>query len=105
MHSYNRNFSTVYNILWDTHLTFCAQVIFICSMYTYEDLQTDDYVYPKWSIAVGWVLTGSSLVCIPLYMVYAFIVTPGSFQQVHFAATSYYIKCYAKRVSKPYHDT
>ncbi|XP_063221399.1 sodium-dependent serotonin transporter isoform X3 [Bacillus rossius redtenbacheri] len=53
-------------------------VIFIFSLLGYEEMLTGDYVYPAWSISVGWVLTASSLVCIPLYIVYKFAITPGS---------------------------
>ncbi|KAF4526826.1 hypothetical protein B566_EDAN017287, partial [Ephemera danica] len=37
-----------------------------------------DYVYPAWSITVGWILTASSLVCIPGYVLYFLAVTPGT---------------------------
>nr|CAD7426898.1 unnamed protein product [Timema monikensis] len=53
-------------------------VIFIFSLLGYEDMLTGEYVYPPWSISVGWVLTASSLVCIPGYMIYKFAITPGS---------------------------
>lgn len=59
------------------------QFIFVFSIITYEDLRTEDYIYPKWSIHIGWMMTMSSLMCIPLYMVYMFIKTPGSWQEVH----------------------
>nr|CAD7587709.1 unnamed protein product [Timema genevievae] len=57
-------------------------VIFIFSLLGYEDMLTGEYVYPPWSISVGWVLTASSLVCIPGYMIYKFAITPGSCLQV-----------------------
>jgi len=49
----------------------------------YEDLKSGDYEYPKWSISVGWVLTSSSLVCIPAYMIYFVAKTPGTFKEVN----------------------
>ncbi|XP_064088102.1 sodium-dependent serotonin transporter-like [Macrobrachium nipponense] len=36
---------------------------------------------PPWAVALGWVLTCSSIICIPLYIVYMFIVTPGTFRE------------------------
>ncbi|KAL0272547.1 UNVERIFIED_CONTAM: hypothetical protein PYX00_005476 [Menopon gallinae] len=37
--------------------------------------------YPSWSVKVGWLITASSLVCIPLYMAYIIAVTPGNLIQ------------------------
>ncbi|XP_049770972.1 sodium-dependent serotonin transporter-like [Schistocerca cancellata] len=53
-------------------------VIFIFSLMGYEEMLPGEYVYPAWSISVGWVLTASSLVCIPLYIIYTLITTPGT---------------------------
>jgi solute carrier family 6 serotonin transporter-like protein 4 len=58
------------------------QVIFIFSLLGYEEMLQGDYKYPAWTIMVGWILTASSLLCIPLYIVYKFIVTPGNIVQV-----------------------
>ena len=58
------------------------QFIFVCSLVTYEDLRTKDYIYPRWSILLGWAMTGSSLACIPAYIIYMFLSTPGSLKQV-----------------------
>ena len=41
--------------------------------------------YPAWSIKIGWIITGSSLICIPLYMAYIIAVTPGNLVQVGFS--------------------
>ena len=41
-----------------------------------------EYAYPAWTIMVGWILTASSLLCIPLYIVYKLAVTPGNIVQV-----------------------
>ncbi len=46
------------------------QVIFIFSLLGYEEMLTDRSLYPQWSISVGWALTASSLLCIPVYVVY-----------------------------------
>lgn len=37
----------------------------------------EEYTYPDWSTAVGWILTMSSILCIPAYIIYKFIRTPG----------------------------
>ncbi|KAL2298419.1 hypothetical protein Nmel_015414 [Mimus melanotis] len=37
--------------------------------------------YPEWSISVGFLIGASSFICIPLYMVYKLVWTPGSLKQ------------------------
>ncbi|GLH12002.1 AGAP012565-PA, partial [Gryllus bimaculatus] len=54
-------------------------VIFIFSLLGYEEMLTDRSLYPQWSISVGWALTASSLLCIPVYAVYKIAITPGPF--------------------------
>lgn len=44
--------------------------------------EAEDLKYPRWSVKIGWILTASSLVCIPLYIAYIFAVTPGNLVQV-----------------------
>lgn len=38
-----------------------------------------EYKYPDWSTSVGWALTCSSIMCIPLYMIYRFCISTGGF--------------------------
>lgn len=57
-------------------------VIFIFSLLGYEEMLGEEYEYPDWSIALGWILTLSSICCIPLYIVYKLLVTPGSIRHV-----------------------
>lgn len=57
-------------------------VIFIFSLLGYEEMLGEEYEYPEWSIALGWILTLSSILCIPLYIIYKILITPGSIQYV-----------------------
>lgn len=57
-------------------------VIFIFSLLGYEEMLGEEYEYPEWSIALGWTLTLSSTLCIPIYIVYKILITPGTIQQV-----------------------
>lgn len=41
-----------------------------------------DYQYPDWSITVGYIIGFSSLMWIPIYMIYKMVWTPGSLKQV-----------------------
>lgn len=60
----------------------CLQILFVLSCWKYEGLDLMGYVYPPWAVAVGWCITASSILCIPVYGVYRFIITPGTLKQV-----------------------
>jgi len=32
----------------------------------------EEYKYPEWSYMVGWAVTSSSVLCIPMYIIYKF---------------------------------
>ncbi|GFV23373.1 tigger transposable element-derived protein 6 [Trichonephila clavipes] len=49
----------------------------------YKDLTLNDYTYPKWAIGIGWILTASSLLCIPGYITYYLVTTPGTYLEFH----------------------
>ncbi|KAG7484875.1 hypothetical protein MATL_G00054480 [Megalops atlanticus] len=40
-----------------------------------------DYLYPPWTTVIGYCIGVSSLICVPSYMVYYLISTPGTFRQ------------------------
>ncbi|XP_072909511.1 sodium-dependent serotonin transporter-like [Hemitrygon akajei] len=40
-----------------------------------------DYTYPYWTAVVGYFLGISSVICVPSYMVYKIIITPGTFKE------------------------
>ncbi|XP_074640603.1 sodium-dependent serotonin transporter-like [Tubulanus polymorphus] len=56
---------------------FCL-VLFILACTDYNGIYYPDYTYPDWAVCIGWIITCSSLFCIPLYIVYKYIVTPGT---------------------------
>ncbi|KOB65108.1 Transporter, partial [Operophtera brumata] len=54
-------------------------VLFVFSLLAHEEmLGQGEYQYPPWSITVGWIMTGTTVSCIPLYIIYKLIITPGS---------------------------
>ncbi|XP_060564137.1 sodium-dependent serotonin transporter-like, partial [Ruditapes philippinarum] len=67
---------------WKTCWMFIAPtilfVLFILSLVMAPVPQYSSYVYPEWSIAIGWMMVVSSLLCIPAYAIYKFLITPGS---------------------------
>ncbi|XP_036616642.1 sodium-dependent serotonin transporter-like [Trichosurus vulpecula] len=55
--------------------------IIISSLLDQSPLVLFNYHYPDWSISIGHLIGASSCVCIPIYMVYKLIWTPGSLKQ------------------------
>lgn len=55
---------------WVIYISYYYQTIFIFSFLGYEEMLGEEYKYPEWSIRVGWALTCSSILCIPIYIVY-----------------------------------
>ncbi|XP_029427205.1 sodium-dependent serotonin transporter-like [Rhinatrema bivittatum] len=55
--------------------------IIISSLLDQPPLMLFDYQYPDWSISVGYLIGISSFICVPLYMVYKLVWTPGSLKQ------------------------
>lgn len=47
----------------------------------YKELKYNDYVYPTWALALGWLLTASSVACIPIYAIYKLLTIPGTFME------------------------
>lgn len=67
-------------------------VIFVAALIQeggkYQSLRYGNYVYPTWSLALGWLMTASSVICIPTYAIYKFAKTPGSFLEVSLSRVS-----------------
>ncbi|XP_069694925.1 sodium-dependent serotonin transporter [Periplaneta americana] len=70
-----------WRVTWTIISPIFLLVIFIVSLTGYEQMLEGAYKYPPWSIVVGWILTASSLLCIPIYIVFKLIVTPGNIIQ------------------------
>ncbi|KAI5697049.1 hypothetical protein M8J75_004234 [Diaphorina citri] len=66
-----------WRLCWTYISPFFLLTIFVFSLLGYEDMISGEYVYPPWSIRLGWTLTASSLMCIPSYIVYKLYTTPG----------------------------
>ncbi|XP_052072585.1 sodium-dependent serotonin transporter-like [Mytilus californianus] len=70
-----------WKICWAFICPICLIVLFVLSIYYYDGITLNGYVFPQWSLAVGWTISSISLICIPIYIVYLLIVTPGTFKQ------------------------
>uniref|UniRef100_A0A8B9CX42 Transporter n=1 Tax=Anser brachyrhynchus TaxID=132585 RepID=A0A8B9CX42_9AVES len=60
--------------------------IVVSSLLEQPPLVLFGYQYPAWSTSVGHLVGASSFVCIPVYMVYKLVWTPGSLKQVRAAS-------------------
>lgn len=71
-------------IIKDTSSDFLSfQFIFIFQCVLYKPLKYgNDYKYPIWAEIVGFCLSISSMIWIPLYAIYYVFVMPGSIKEV-----------------------
>jgi hypothetical protein len=54
----------------------------IFSLVKYERIRLPDYTYPLSSELIGWFLALSSMICIPVYAIYKWVITEGTFTEV-----------------------
>lgn len=65
-------------------LCFFRQGIFLFFLIKYKPLKYNNvYTYPDWGYGIGWFMALSSMVCIPLGMIWKIWKTPGTFSEVH----------------------
>ena len=69
-------------ILFTFSLCFPLKVLFILIIIQYQPLVVGSYHYPTWGTAVGWIITCSSIVPIPGYMIYRFCRLKGGWRKV-----------------------
>lgn len=63
----------------------CMQCILIFTVIQYKPITYNDYVYPGWSLGIGFAMAVSSVVCIPIYAFYKISQSPGStFREVQY---------------------
>ncbi|KAL3856698.1 hypothetical protein ACJMK2_011422 [Sinanodonta woodiana] len=55
--------------------------LFILSIINPAKPEYGGYKYPDWAISIGWCMVFSSLLCIPSYIIYKFIKTPGGVKE------------------------
>lgn len=54
------------------------QFILIFTVIQYKPITYNDYVYPRWSLAIGFSMALSSVICIPIYAIYKVTRSPGA---------------------------
>ncbi|CAG9760085.1 unnamed protein product [Ceutorhynchus assimilis] len=61
-----------------TPLMIFALWVFLIIDYEPPTYNNGAYHYPKWAIAIGWIICSLSIICIPAYMILVFVKAPGS---------------------------
>lgn len=63
---------------------FLMQGIFLFFLIKYKPLKYNNvYTYPDWGYGIGWFMAMSSMVCIPLGIIWMIWKTPGTFSEVN----------------------
>ncbi|XP_039347298.1 sodium- and chloride-dependent glycine transporter 1-like [Mauremys reevesii] len=58
---------------------------FLFSLTKYTPLKYNNwYVYPPWGYALGWLMAFSSMICIPLYVIFILLKTRGSLKKMQY---------------------
>ncbi|XP_071797325.1 sodium- and chloride-dependent GABA transporter 1-like [Asterias amurensis] len=55
--------------------------VFIFSCVSFKPLEYNDYVYPAWGQAIGWIMAASSMVQVPIFCIYQMLSTKGTFRE------------------------
>ncbi|XP_068195991.1 sodium- and chloride-dependent GABA transporter 3-like [Antennarius striatus] len=70
-----------FQLCWKYTIPLLSLISFILYLLDYKRLMINDYVYPDWAYALGWTMTFSSIVMVPLCAVALMCLTPGTFKQ------------------------
>uniref|UniRef100_H2RMJ4 Transporter n=1 Tax=Takifugu rubripes TaxID=31033 RepID=H2RMJ4_TAKRU len=52
--------------------------ILVFTVIQYKPITYNDYIYPGWSLAIGFAMALSSVICIPIYAIYKVVRSPGA---------------------------
>ncbi|GAB1609490.1 sodium-dependent serotonin transporter-like [Argonauta hians] len=67
--------SLYWKFCWTFLCPFLMLAMLCMSIYSYKGIKLGQYVYPKWAEGVGWTVSLSSMVGIPIYMIFICILT------------------------------
>ncbi|CAH1783265.1 unnamed protein product, partial [Owenia fusiformis] len=82
-------------ITWFVLTPLVTMSIFIFSWVDFKPLKYNKtYIYPAWAQAIGLCMAFSSMICIPVYAIYAIVTTPGTLKQRMITLTTPRLKPY-----------
>ncbi|XP_022239871.1 sodium- and chloride-dependent GABA transporter 1-like [Limulus polyphemus] len=70
-----------WKLCWFVFTPLICGGVFLFSLVQYKPLDYIGYVYPWWGQLIGWMLALSSMLCIPAYAIYIFLLTPGTLRE------------------------
>ncbi|XP_041349165.1 uncharacterized protein LOC121368494 [Gigantopelta aegis] len=73
--------SMFWKVCWVVISPISLLVLLIQTVYKYPGLMLGDYVYPAWSVTLGWCLTSASIMCVPGFMIYSFFAAKGNVKE------------------------
>uniref|UniRef100_A0A3Q3AYS7 Sodium- and chloride-dependent GABA transporter 3-like n=1 Tax=Kryptolebias marmoratus TaxID=37003 RepID=A0A3Q3AYS7_KRYMA len=74
--------SAFFKLCWKYIIPLLTLISFILHLVDYKHLKINEYVYPDWAYALGWTITLSSVLMVPLWAAGQLCFTPGTFRQV-----------------------
>uniref|UniRef100_A0A671X5X7 Transporter n=1 Tax=Sparus aurata TaxID=8175 RepID=A0A671X5X7_SPAAU len=74
-----------FKVCWRFISPVIISFILIFTVIQYKPITYNDYVYPGWSLAIGFCMAMSSVICIPIYALYKISRSPGAtFREVQY---------------------
>ncbi|XP_068195979.1 sodium- and chloride-dependent GABA transporter 3-like [Antennarius striatus] len=73
--------SVFFKLCWKFVVPLLSLMSVVLYLVDYQHLKINDYVYPDWAYALGWTMTFSSVVMVPLWAAGLMCFTPGTFRQ------------------------
>ncbi|XP_068195983.1 sodium- and chloride-dependent GABA transporter 3-like [Antennarius striatus] len=73
--------SVFFKLCWKFVIPLLSLMSVVLYLVDYQHLKINDYVYPDWAYALGWTMTLSSVVMVPLWAVVEMWFIPGTFRQ------------------------
>uniref|UniRef100_A0A3B4WR33 Uncharacterized protein n=1 Tax=Seriola lalandi dorsalis TaxID=1841481 RepID=A0A3B4WR33_SERLL len=74
--------SVFFKLCWKYIIPLLSLISFILYLVGYTHLKINNYVYPDWAYTLGWTMTLSSVLMMPLWAAGQMCLTPGTFRQV-----------------------
>uniref|UniRef100_A0A665XEW5 Transporter n=1 Tax=Echeneis naucrates TaxID=173247 RepID=A0A665XEW5_ECHNA len=72
----------LFKLCWKYIIPLVSAVSFVLYLTGYSHLKINDYIYPDWVYRVGWTMSLSSVLMVPLWAAVQMWLTPGTFRQV-----------------------